>query len=130
MDEQEVAHRILDYLEQIGESLANLAPEAKRIAMQAVYADAVGELFTVVGIILFASLLVWIGYKLRHANYDGWSSDDEEMLIFVGWMIAMSGGAVAITTMVPLSNLVKILIAPEYTALRKIVGILTGADAD
>ena len=130
MDEGQIAERILDYLEQIGQALADLAPEAKRIAMQAVYADAVGELFTVLGIIMFAALLVWAGYRLRHADYENWSSDDEEMLIFVGWMISLCGGAVSIITMVPLSNLVKILVAPEYTALRKIVGLLTGASSE
>ena len=130
MDEQEIAHRILDYLEQIGKGLADLAPEAKRVAMQAVYADAVGELFTVFGVILAAAFFVAVGYKLRHADYEDWSSNDEGLFIFVGWLITACAGGICIALMVPLSNLVKILVAPEYTALRKIVGILTGVDSD
>jgi len=128
MDEGQVAERILDYLEQLGSALADLAPEAKRVAMQAVYADAVGELFTVFGIILFAALLVWVGYRLRHANYDNFNTDDEVLAIWLGWLITTAGGVVCIFTMLPLSSLAKIIIAPEYSALRKIVGILTGAD--
>ena len=128
MDEQEVAHRILDYLEQLGSTLADMAPDAKRIAMQAVYTEAVGEVFLAIGLITVAGVLVWFGYRLRHADYTDWSNDDEGIGHIIGWVAVLFGVIVTILTLVPISNLVKILIAPEYTALRKIVGIVTGAD--
>lgn len=128
MDDRQVAERILDYLEQLGSTLADLAPDAKRIAMQAVYADAVTEVFLAIGFILAAGLLVWVGYRLRRGTYDGWSQGDKEFAQIAGWAAPIFGAIVAILALVPLSNLVEIIIAPEYSALRKIVGIVTGCD--
>lgn len=125
MDEQEVTHRILDYLEELGSTLSDLAPDAQRIAMQAIYADAVSNAMQAIVGILISIGLIYICIRTIRFGRD----DDDEMALVFGWMgmafTVVIGGVVVAEGLI---TLLKILIAPEYMALRKLVGIFTGCN--
>ena len=126
MDEQEIAHRILDYLEELGSTLSDLAPDAVRIAMQAVYADAAGYIVSIVLCILIGAVAVYAGKLIVDA---GKRDYDDEFITGIGYICMVTSFFLAVTISGDyLTKLLQILIAPEYMALRKMVGIFTGAD--
>ena len=126
MDEQEVAHRILDYLEELGSTLSDLAPDAVRIARQAIYADAAGYIVSIILCILVGAVAVYIGKKIVDA---GKRDDSDEFISGIGYICMATSFILSLSIGADyLTKLLQILIAPEYMALRKIVGIFTGCD--
>ena len=126
MDEQEVAHRILDYLEELGSTLSDLAPDAVRIARQAIYADAAGYIVSILLCILVGAVGVYISKKIVDA---GEEDPCDEFISGIGYISMATSAILALAIGADhLTKLLQILIAPEYMALRKMVGIFTGAD--
>lgn len=126
MDEQEIAHRILDYLEELGSTLSDLTPDAVRIAMQAVYADAAGYIVSIVLCILIGAVAVYAGKLIVDAGKRDYS---DEFITGIGYICMVTSFILAVTISGDyLIKLLQILIAPEYMALRKMVSIFTGAD--
>ena len=125
----DVANRVLDMLEQLGTTLAELAPDVQRIAMQSVYIQIIEHAMYFIALVAIGVILLYtVRYNVRKIQDAGNAgrytdtADNELAAVMVGAVSAV----IFVLSMVALTNVLQRLVAPEYFAVKNIIELVTG----
>lgn len=127
MEQTQIAERILEYLEKLGQALADLAPSVTRLAYQTVRVKMVLHTFEIIALIVLGCIFFAAGYKARRVVLKKTYRGEDDFTIHDAGIL-LYGGAVFwfFLVLFPLSNLVTLFVAPEYSAVKGILSLLLG----